>query len=60
MTKLMSLGQAARLLGISQENVLKLAHRGNIPVPDGLLRAVDVNRMYVAIQIAREKMRENM
>lgn len=59
MTMMMTVAQASRHLGVSQENVLRLAERGNVAVVDGMMRVADVNRMQVAIQIARKNMSES-
>lgn len=59
MTMMMTVAQASRHLGVSQENVLRLAERGHVAVVDGMMRVADVNRMQVAIQIARKNMSES-
>lgn len=59
MTMMMTVAQASRHLGISQENVLRLAERGNVAVVDGMMRVADVSRMQVAIQRARKNMSES-
>lgn len=59
MTMMMTVAQASRHLGVSQENVLRLAERGNVAVVDGMMRVADVNRMQVAIQRARKNMSES-
>lgn len=59
MTMMMTVAQASRHLGISQENVLRLAERGNVAILDGMMRVADVSRMHVAIQLARKNMSES-
>lgn len=59
MTMMMTVAQASRHLGVSQENVLRLAERGNVAVVDGMMRVADVSRMQVAIQRARKNMSES-
>lgn len=59
MTMMMTVAQASRHLGVSQENVVRLAERGNVAVVDGMMRVADVSRMQVAIQRARKNMSES-
>lgn len=59
MTMMMTVAQASRHLGVSQENVVRLAERGNVAVVDGMMRVTDVNRMQAAIQRAKKNLAES-